>query len=249
MREQLTRSGVTPIWVDAVDAKNPTEEQRMALQELADWGPWGPVTNHAKGCTLSHFMAYRALVDSQAPFACVLEDDVFLAADLSAWLDDSSWIPERVDLVKLERWRDNRLLVMLGPPLAKYRGRSVRQLLSKHSGTGGYIISREAAGRALRAESPNVPIDQFLFHPNVSRFARVAHTLQVQPALVVQGNDPPPTKPAPVALQASSPSQPQKKSMRKSLVRAYAELHYVPTHLYHLLIRRARPERIAWLDS
>jgi len=242
MSAHLEGVGISPIWVDAVDAQCLNPDEQAAFETLDNWGPWGVVSNHAKGCTLSHLKALRSFLSSSEPYGCILEDDVFVSRDLANWLGDTAWLDAQVEVVKLERWRDNKLLVMLGPVKSSYRGRALRPLYSKHSGAAGYIVSRVAAEAIVRDTRINVPFDHFLFHPNVSRFAKQSRVLQVVPALIVQGNEP-----------INHSKRPRTNSgsilrFKQAWARGFAELHFVLHHVFNLLIRRAWLRKIDWRD-
>ena len=103
------------------------------------------------GCSLSHLKAYQTIVNSQLPFALILEDDAQLSADvvpvvqaLSEHLD-----PQRADVVLLSvAWH--------------YRGFFYTNLTEKHrlaqvfhaSLTHGYVITHAAAKQFLKALRP-----------------------------------------------------------------------------------------------
>lgn len=228
--------GLRVEWIAAVDARSPVGNEAELLAAMPSWGPWGEVHGHAKGCTLSHFKAFEALVASGASHGLILEDDVFLAEDIAEWLASTDWIPADADVVKLERWRDDRLLVLMGPVSAHRQGRGLRRLYSKHSGTAGFIISAVFAARVLAMPRPKVPIDHLLFNPNVSALARASTVYQLLPALVEQGNEPA----RPPSVLNSAPSSAPRKSRRQSLVRGLAELRCIHLYIYRLIFTGAR---------
>lgn len=234
--------GLRVEWIAAVDARSPVGNEAELLAAMPSWGPWGEVHGHAKGCTLSHFKAFEALVASGASHGLILEDDVFLAEDIADWLASTDWIPADADVVKLERWRDDRLLVLMGPVVKRCFGRDLHPLYSKHTGAAAYIISANAASKVLMSGFPDVPIDHVLFNPNISQTAQSLSVLQVMPALATQGNEPRRSPEAATPFYEFPMTRFLK--MKKALQRLWAELSPIPTYVGRILMRRARFYRI-----
>lgn len=234
MERELAAAGLAATDWAGVDGRDPANASRLAT--LPDRGPWGEMGPHAKGCLLSHLDAFAALVAGDAEHALILEDDVFLSPDLGAWLADMSWWPAGADIVKIERWRDDRLALVLSADAGVHRSRSLPRLLSRHSGTGGYLISRAGAARVLAHPQRNLPVDHLLFNPGVSALARELRVHQCAPALVQQGNDP-----APPAAATGPRSLPAAVRLSRGL----AELR-VLTLLPRLIAGRARLARITF---
>ncbi len=240
MQAQFDRLGIAARFQDAVDGSLPGNAARLAA--LPDTGPWGAVHWHAKGCTLSHFDALRDFLAGGATHAVILEDDVFLSDDLPGWLSDLGWWPQDADLVKLERWRDDRLYLVLAKAARAHAGRLLPRLWSRHSGTGGYMVTRAAAQAILSVDRPAMPIDHLLFNVNISPLARRLRTYQVVPALVVQGNDP-------VTAAPQTLPTPTKRPLSQELRRAWHEIKVAPGQLALVLSGRARLARIGWQNQ
>ncbi len=60
------------------------------------------------GCYLSHFKAYRALLDSGDESALILEDDAELSSELPDCLDPMTHAAQEIDLLFLEDRRPHR---------------------------------------------------------------------------------------------------------------------------------------------
>ena len=237
MTAEFDGVGLTPTDWAACDASLPQEAARIAA--LPDTGPWGRLTGHAKGCLLSHLDAMDRFLASDARHALLVEDDVHLADDLGNWADPSDWWPADADVVKFERWRDDRLKVLLDTTGPHHAGRDLRRLRSRHSGTGGYVVSRKGAARILAHRPRNMPIDHLLFNMGASALARSLVTYQVTPALIVQGNDPE----TQAAVPAPSPRRTRPVATRIS--RGLAELRIL-RDLPRLLTGRSRLQSICW---
>ncbi|UWQ95275.1 glycosyltransferase family 25 protein [Rhodobacteraceae bacterium M385] len=242
MEKQAARVGVTLQFVEAIDSHS--DVGALEIDRLPDFGPWGVFHRHDRACTLSHLKALECFLESGASHGMIMEDDVFLSPDLGAWLADISWWPEGADVVKLERWRDDRLLVALDKAALPVLGRTLRRMRSRHSGGAGYIVTKKAARDILKAPSPNVPIDHLLFSPNVSAIARDSITFQVTPALVVQGNEPPKD---PAALPVDRGTLPESK-LRKDLLRGWQEVKVMPRLLALWALGRVSLEKITYIE-
>ncbi len=93
------------------------------------------------GCYLSHVECARSLLDSEAEFALVLEDDIVFEKDfldsLSAALHQSgSW-----DILRLSTVNDGRKF----PFKRLTHSRSLAISLTREKGAGAYVINRKAA--------------------------------------------------------------------------------------------------------
>jgi glycosyl transferase family 25 len=235
---ELAKAGVQGALFAAVDGRDPAEAARLA--EVPDHGPWGALDAHAKGCLLSHLDAMAGFVAGEASHLLVLEDDVFLSEDLAPWLQAEVW-PADADLIKLEGWRDDRLRLLVARRGPVARGRALRRLYSKHSGTAGYLISRQGARKVLAAPRQGLAVDHLLFNPAISSLARALAVYQVFPAMVLQGNENGRTPFSPLPPPGPRP----RRSLRHRLTRGLAELQAL--RLLPLLARgRTEFLPIAW---
>ena len=244
MANRLAAAGVSAGYFDAVDGR--AEVNRGRLASLVDHGPWGAFAAHDKACTLSHLAVLGAFVKTNAAFALIMEDDAVIGQDLGDWLADMSWWPSGGDVVRLERWCDDRLYLVMGPPKA-HLGREVHPLLSRHSGTAGYLVSRAGALKILAAPRPTAPIDHHLFNPGISQLARDLNTFQVVPALVTQAPAAPavPTAETEDGPAATRPARP----FWREVKRAWSELTQAPRLLRAVLFQRAKVSRIAFASQ
>lgn len=248
MAKLLADRGIEPIWVDAVDASNPTEQELSQIKRMPNWGPWGEFRGYIKGVNLSHLRAIQAFLDTTHPYGLIMEDDVHISSDMANWLASTDWIPHDADLVKVERWRDDRLYVMRSRAASPYRNRLIRRLESRHVGGAGYILSRGFANRLINQKEFDLAIDHLLFNPAVSELCRGAKIYQVEPALVQQGNEP-------LALQNNgkarpvstmSPQSPMSRAQRwhQAWIRGVAELWMLPVFIFRLTSMKATLGRI-----
>jgi glycosyl transferase family 25 len=136
------------------------------------------------GCLLSHQAVWRLIAEGVEPFAAVLEDDIHVSPDLTAFLRTAEWIPGDADVMKLETSRDR--VAIDRQPACRHDGRLIQRLASTHPGTAGYVISARAARRLMsRKERMDRPVDALLFElPDGA--ARGLVVYQVNPALCIQ---------------------------------------------------------------
>jgi glycosyl transferase family 25 len=175
-RDQAERHGLTFERLPAVDAST--------------IGPVSGVLRKAEvACFESHRLAWRLLVDSGEPWCAVFEDDVHLSSDIVRLVAEDGWIPAGADLIKLETLSVRTMVGKNGEPAPG--GRRLHELLDRHNGAAGYILSRRAAVRLLECtvhvEDVNEPVDEVIF--NLSRSEPMSlRCLQLIPAVCIQDN-------------------------------------------------------------
>lgn len=134
-------------------------------------------------CFLSHRKAWEKLLESQAAYLAVFEDDVHLSQDMVNLLAPNL-VPDGIGLIKLERPLQKVACVQRS--YAPFLGRSLHRLLTTAYGAAGYIISRDCAGRALEVmETCRKPVDFLLFSAESPLWKEIT-VLQVVPAPCIQ---------------------------------------------------------------
>jgi len=161
---------------------------------------------------LSHLAMHHRLVESGAPAALILEDDVEMSADILPFLASLDWLPEGIGVVQFERYGSRLTRRLVGPPLpgSPVPGRSLRRLFSR---TGG-----SRAGR-LRT-----PIDHLLFSPNASPVFEDLGVALVMPALARQNTDL-------LASDMANARAKRRKTMGDRLHRGWMEVNRADRHL------------------
>ena len=114
--------------------------------------------------------------------------------------------------------------------------------LSRHTGTGGYVLSRNAARELLKVEKFNLPVDHILFSPNTSLLFSALKPRQLIPAILRQRE----------FVGEKSDIEPSRRELRapgwayvkRKLKRSENELRLLPRQITSLLSRRARLIRI-----
>lgn len=137
-------------------------------------------------CARSHYKAMQALVDSGAPAALILEDDVEIGEEAPALLASLDWWPGGHGLVKLESTIAPDRRIWLGPAVgAAPGGRALRPIMHNHLGAYGYLIDHDAALEVLDiAPATPMPIDHLLFNLGNSHLAHSLAPLQMTPGAI-----------------------------------------------------------------
>ena len=240
MREETAKAGLNVEFHPAFDMKEHSCDEM--LKQCRPDGPWGLFHDENMAITISHAQVWERFLKSESDLCLVMEDDVFISPDLGTWLNDLSWWPKDADLVKIERWRANRLRVLLQDMGFSHRGRKIQRLLTRHVGAAGYIITRDAAQKMLATRPFALTIDNLLFNYNASPIARRMEMYQIEPALVEQGNEPSVTVP-----NTAFRKRPTGMALiRQKLKRGYYEIAYPLPTLLMALTGRATLTQITY---
>jgi len=150
------------------------------------------LTRNEVGCFLSHRECLRRIIENNASWGAIFEDDIILSHDICPLLKDVSWIPEGTDIVKLDtaeiictvgRTRPIIHHNYLPSPAQPSR---LGRLFSKHNCTGGYIVSKQCAKKLYElTEYVCAPIDEIYFNPDYG-LLRELNVQQIIPAVVIQ---------------------------------------------------------------
>jgi glycosyl transferase family 25 len=241
MKAQLDRLGLAFQRFNAVDAR--TADPAALRAPFAENGPLGTLSPGDMGCTLSHIHIWRMIADGPDAWVTVLEDDIQLSDSAPEFLIDSAWIPKGIGLVKPERYGDENQLIVIGKPHIAVKGRMLAPLLSRHTGTGGYIISRETATQlANMKDKLALPVDHLMFNPNNSPVFDWLKPWQLLPAILDQRVE---VGGATDIHRTREASRPRGLALvKRQLRRNYYDLRLVPKHAGLVLSGRARVVKI-----
>lgn len=239
MERQGQRLGLELARLEALDAR------AADPMELARWfegrGPLGKLPRGDQCCSLSHRIAWARLLESGAPYAAVLEDDVCLDARAPLVLNNAAWIPPGIDLIKLEHYGPAGQSVLLSDFRDVGRGFRLGRMRSRHTGAAAYILSRRAAELLLAIPRFDLPVDHLLFNPNNSKWFARLRPWQLLPTIARQQQE------------AASDIEGWRVASRKfsltyarrELVRFGYDLKLLPAQLALLASGRARFMRVA----
>lgn len=161
MTAEFDRIGIAFERIAAVDGRSHPELEQQPQHPL--YGTRRLLSSEI-ACLHSHRACWSILAQDKARYGAVFEDDVVFSAAAGPLLSDSGWIPADADVVKLETYFKRTLIHRRG--ISAGHGFSAYRLYKNHPGTGGYIISRQAARDLLEAtEKINVTADDLIFTP------------------------------------------------------------------------------------
>ena len=184
---RLEEIGLNAQFPPALDA------QEVSDAELHDgfkkWGPWGAIPLGDIACSQSHRRLWQLFLDSGAEHALILEDDVKISDALAQFCSNSDWWPTDVDIVKVERWKSNRMKVVLGLATASHNEVDLHPLLSRHPGAAAYFLNRRAAEHLLAVRPQTVAVDHLLFNRLTLTLPKGLRVVQANPVLATQRND------------------------------------------------------------
>lgn len=237
MKAQMDALGLAFTRIDALDARSVSDAELNA--NFSESPLFGPVPRGDRCCTLSHVRAWTEFVRTGAPYAVVLEDDVEFHADASMLLNDLSWIPQGVRLIKIERITPT---VLVGTGIRVAAGTSIAPLLSKHAGAGAYILARPLAEWLLaNVKTWPITVDHMLFNPHVSPIVKIAAPFQLIPVIAWQPNAKSDTD---LDEWRNTLRRRDWRSLRKSARRAFSDVRAFPRQLFDVLAGRARLVRV-----
>lgn len=155
--EVFRREGIDFVRVSAVDGWE-------YAKTLNGWKY--PMTPPEVGCFYSHINCFELIASGEDEYGVVFEDDVILSKSASYYINNHSWIPRDTDIIKIETTSENKKVKVDCVHGLAHGAVKIGRLRSTHLGTGGYIISKNAAKILLsRISFPLMPIDKYLFVP------------------------------------------------------------------------------------
>ncbi|GKX32568.1 MAG: glycosyl transferase [Rhizobiaceae bacterium MnEN-MB40S] len=182
MQKEMDERGLTFDRISAVDFQSLSQDEISRHQ--IDREIIMTISPGDVACFLSHRKCWNDMIEKGDDYVCILEDDIYLSRDAARYLSSPDWIPDGVDIVKLETFRDKVGYIAKDP--IEVGDRILAPLLGRHIGAGGYIISRECAERLLKTtEDFHDPVDEMMFNPKLGLF-QTLEILQMVPAICIQ---------------------------------------------------------------
>jgi len=213
MRAIFGELGLDFTRVAAVDGNGLPEEEYLQLTKKCRW--YQPLTRSEIGCLLSHRHCLHLAMMSEAPYTAVFEDDIILSPHIAPLLCDWHWIPEGIDMIKLDTAGISCVTGSLqGYFNAPYK---LGRLLNKHYCTGGYIIAKEAAAKLCQiTQEAFAPIDEIYYNPDCG-ILPLLNIQQMVPAPVKQAGLPSTIRGQPHPAPLKSDDSPTPKRTKTAL--------------------------------
>ncbi|WP_421914751.1 glycosyltransferase family 25 protein [Mesorhizobium sp.] len=182
MTAEFARIGVAFERVEGIDARARPDLDQMPQKVL--YTKRLRLTGGEIACLLSHRACWMMIAGGDDPYVAIFEDDVVFSDEAGALLGHAGWIPADADIVKLETFFRK---TMIGRKRIVADDRfSLSRLYTDHTGTGGYIISKQTARDLIEASKEiRVAVDDLVFNPTFPILPRKT-IYQLVPALCAQ---------------------------------------------------------------
>jgi glycosyl transferase, family 25 len=181
IESRLARLGIEHRFYDAIDGRSlsPAELERLAprSRRLYDRA----LMPKEIACTVDHFAMIRLLAGEDHEFACVMEDDAVMSAEICAFLDPQTLrsLPQ-FDVLRLHsdpaRWKRPAWKV------AEVHGRGIYAMARAGFGVQGQVFSRHGLHKMAAQLGPVMaPVDFVYYHDCHVRGLRI---LEVRPGVI-----------------------------------------------------------------
>lgn len=148
------------------------------------------LTTGEQACFFSHIELWNIATEKKMPYIAIFEDDILLGENVKLFLDKINWLPQDIEIVKLECFSDRILMELNRKKINIYQPhRSLRALKEKHLGTAGYILSYKGALSYLNYIKNNfisMPLDHIMFESYLNQGEYKVY--QLVPALCIQAD-------------------------------------------------------------
>lgn len=177
---ELTRLGLS---AERIEATTPDDIPKSDIARYCDPNRYRFVSPPELACTCSHLAAMQRLIESGAPHALILEDDVVLGHRLPTLLAAYDAAPPAIDLLRLET---DDVLARLAPrPDSHLAEIACHRYFFGAYGAAAYVVTRDAATRLLADASLRFhPID--IVFDSYARASQPFVVRQAVPALAMQ---------------------------------------------------------------
>lgn len=152
-----TPDSLDPALVQRHCRRPPSDGPSLLLRELA--------------CSVSHQMAWQRMLADGHDRAVVLEDDIFVSAQLGNFLTQLQASPLPHDIVRIETRQG---VARVSKAIGSIGNIGLHRFSSYETGSSGYVITADCARRLLADETYFTrAVDNALFDPRSPLFARI----------------------------------------------------------------------------
>ena len=236
--KHLKKNNINFVRFNAVDAKS--ESNAVLNRNVSQNGPLGKISKGDLACFQSHYLLWKHVSDNEKKPVLILEDDTYISNLGFKILSNTNWIPSDAMIIKCEKFGNKRQRVLLSPVVSSFSGFSLHFLLSKHSGTGGYILTPKGAKFLVKNSfKVNVSVDHFLFNPNNSNVFKRLKPLQIYPAICEQNDTS-----SDIHLHRREFSSKSFFDFIREIKRGYYEIRLLPKQLFQLVFLKCLLKKI-----
>lgn len=154
--------------ISAVDGRKVSNEKLQALRpKFKDRHFWlKEMTATEIACYLSHAKAWKAFLDTDEPWALIMEDDISMRENVLDFIKNDSWIPQEVGLIQLTAkepsgpdWCEKTFISLTNKKASLWKAIRWNSL-----GAVAYLIDRKTAQKCLDLSEMVIgPVDDILF--------------------------------------------------------------------------------------
>lgn len=181
MASQLQQFGIFYERVQAVDGNSLTKKDLLRHSaNRVDGIQWAPTEI---GCLLSHRECWTRISMGAERYGVVFEDDLHLSREVALLVSTDAWVPDGVELVKMEAPSANMRSGMTGYSSDVHY---IQLADIPWNGTGCYLISRELAASLSKISAFQYPVDRFLFDNSLAR--REFAGYEIRPGICIQAS-------------------------------------------------------------
>ena len=177
--------------VSAVDGRCIDESTKAKLTEKKNFSKYilcrRELESSEIGCFLSHAKCWEKLLMSQEKYALIMEDDIQFSNRSYDYINNEKWIPGGGHIIQLSTLHPQPRKAIVNKICPLPNGDSLVHPITPITwGTQAYVISREAAGYALKISKSSIPapVDAFLFHP-LSTLSLRYPVYKLNPAIII----------------------------------------------------------------
>ena len=236
--KHLKKNNFNFVRFNAVDAES--ESYTILNRNISQNGPLGEISKGDLACFQSHYLLWQHVSKNEKKPVLILEDDTYISNLGFKILSNTNWIPSDAKIIKCEKFGNKRHRVLLSPVVNSFSGFNLHFLLSKHSGTGGYILTPKGANFLVKNSfKVNVSVDHFLFNPNNSNIFKRLKPLQIYPAICEQNDSS-----SDIHLHRREFSYKSFFDFIREIKRGYYEIRLLPKQLFQLVFLKCLLKKI-----
>lgn len=138
-------------------------------------------------CLLSHVSLWKKMIDEELTHIAIFEDDILLGESADLLLQGAEWMPNIADIIKLEKFASAAKMKLGAQQVSP--NRKVRQLVGKHLGAAGYILTLKSAKLLLsyiQNQTKLIAVDHILFEVLIE--SKQLNVFQVLPGVCIQSD-------------------------------------------------------------
>ena len=220
---------------NAIDGQSVSKE--ILLKNMDVSGPLGELSDGDRACFQSHYRLWNLLSTRENRPVMVLEDDVILSKNAPNILKNLDWIPKDSQIIKIDRFGNNKHKILISKKFYNLnKDYKLHYLLSKHGGTGGYIITPKGIKTLLEMNTQvNVSVDHYLFNPNNSKIFHLLKPFQMVPSICEQQDNISDIQNSRLILRKNSLSY-----YIREIIRGYYEIRLLPFQILKYFSKKAK---------